>query len=195
MRPPHEFEITRILQSLENEELDRRAATDQIFAAVSNELRRVAAKLMSAERHEHTLQPTAVVNEAYLRLVDADQVGWQNRAHFFGIAARAMRQILVDHARKRSAEKRGGGWQRVTLTDDLVAVAATGIDAVELDHVLAKLAEQNARLAEVAELRILGGMTMEEIGAVLGVTERTVRKDWRITKMWLSRELLGGPST
>ncbi len=146
---------------------------------------------MRHERPNHTLQPTALVNEAYLRLVDGTRVEWQNRAHFFGIAARAMRQILVDHARELAAAKRGGGWQRVTLDERLDVVSEGEIDVVDLDAALSQLAEMDVRMARIVELRFFAGLTAEEVAEVLDISRRTVQREWRVARMWMRRELSG----
>ncbi len=146
---------------------------------------------MREERPDHTLQPTALVNEAYCRLVDQKRMGWQNRAHFFGVAARAMRQILVDHLRKRNAAKRGGGLYRITLDDRLGVGCDRDMKVFELDEALTRLAGMDERMAKVVELRVFGGMTVEEVAHILGVSMRTVQNDWRVARMWLSREFTG----
>jgi RNA polymerase sigma factor (TIGR02999 family) len=144
---------------------------------------------MRRERDGHTLQPTAVVNEAFLRLVDQGTVDWRDRAHFMGIAARVMRQILVDHARRRSAAKRGAGAERVTLDDAMMPGSDAAFDLLALDEVLRRFAGLDARRAQVAELRVFGGLTTREIAAELDVSTRTVEGDWAVARMWLAREL------
>jgi RNA polymerase sigma factor (TIGR02999 family) len=188
--PPED--LTSILLSFQADDADKHSNANKIFEIVYGDLRRVALNLMRKERVEHTLQPTALVHEAYCRLVDQTKVEWQNRAHFFGIAARAMRQILVDHARQRVAAKRGGDWQRVTLVNDLGICADSDIETLELDEALTRLAEMDERMAKVVELRVFGGMTAEEVAHVLGVSRWTVQEDWRVAKMWLNRELSEG---
>jgi RNA polymerase sigma factor (TIGR02999 family) len=165
---------------------------NRLFAAVHGELRRIAGRLMRDERPGHTMQATELVHEAYLRLVDDKAIGWQGRAHFFGVAARAMRQILVDHARERAAAKRGGGLQRVALDDRVGLVGADVLDLLDLDRVLTGLAAFDERMAKVVEYRVFAGMSVEEVALVLGVSARTVHNDWRVAKMWLSRQLAGG---
>jgi RNA polymerase sigma factor (TIGR02999 family) len=189
MAEPPQRETTRILLQLSRGELDKVEATDRLFEHVFQELRRLASGLMQRERPDHTLQPTALVNEAYLRLVDGSSVEWQDRAHFFGVATRAMRQILVEHARRHAAAKRGGGWQRITLDDRLGLKMPSAVEILDLDRVLVKLSEMDARAGRVVELRVFGGMTMEEIAHILDVSERTIYKDWHFAKMWLSKEL------
>jgi RNA polymerase sigma factor (TIGR02999 family) len=185
-------ELTQILLALKAQGASNPEATARAFELVHDELHRLASKLMRGERAGHTLQPTALVNEAYLRLVDGTSLEWENRAHFFGIAARAMRQILVDHARERASAKRGGGWQRVTLDERLDLIAQRDVDVFELDDALTRLADMDARMAQIVELRFFGGLTAEEVAHVLGVSRRTVQNDWRVAKMWLAREL--GPT-
>jgi RNA polymerase sigma factor (TIGR02999 family) len=144
---------------------------------------------MARERPGHTLQTTALVNEAYLRLTDARQVGWQDRAHFFAVSAQLMRRILVDFARSRNYLKRGGGAQKVTLDDALVVSREPGQDLVALDDALQALAVTDARKARVVELRFFGGLSVEETAEVLKVCPDTVTRDWRLAKVWLSREM------
>jgi RNA polymerase sigma factor (TIGR02999 family) len=183
--------VTRFLEVLRDEGVAPAEATDQVFSLVYDELRRLAERILRSERRGHTLQPTALVNEAYLKLVEQRTVEWRDRAHFLGIAARAMRQILVDHARRRSAAKRGGGWQQVTL-DDAVAVGADAeVELLALDDALEKLAANDERVAQVAEMRLFGGLTVKETAHVLGVSPRTVDDDWAVARMWLTRELGG----
>ena len=148
---------------------------------------------MRNERQDHTLQTPALVNEAYLRLVGDTPVDWQSRAHFFGIVASAMRRVLVEHARRRSAEKRGGGWKKITLDERLLVAGRSELDILELDRILTRFAQIDPRAARVVELRVFGGFKEKEIAEVLGVSERTVRGDWRVGAMWLSRGL-GGSS-
>ncbi len=185
-------EVTRILADLGREEADRNEATHRLFELVHAELRRLAGGLMRDERPDHTLQATALVNEAYLRLVDGDgRIEWENRAHFFGIAATAMRRILVEHARERGAAKRGGDWKRVTLDEEIARSGVSDAEILDLDRVLTRLADLDPRMARVVDLRVFAGMEMKEIARILGVSERTVHGDWRMAKMWLSRELSG----
>jgi RNA polymerase sigma-70 factor (ECF subfamily) len=192
MSQPVPSDLTQLLLDLRSGSARNPAAAGRVFEAVHDELRRAAAALMRRERPDHTLQPTALVNEAYLRLVDGTRVEWQNRAHFFGIAARAMRQILVDHARARAAEKRGGGWERVTLDERLEVLSHREIDVFELDDALSRLGEMDARMARIVELRFFAGLTVEEVAHVLEISRRTVQREWRVAKMWLARELGGG---
>lgn len=166
-------------------------ALEQLLPHVEAELRRLARGYMLRERREHTLQTTALVNEAFLRLTDARRVRWQDRAHFLGISARLMRRVLVDHARARGYRKRGGGAQRVALDDALVASADPGLDVVALDRALEALAQVDDRKSRVVELRFFGGLSVEETADVLHVSPDTVKRDWRLAKLWLLRELEG----
>jgi RNA polymerase sigma factor (TIGR02999 family) len=165
------------------------SAVRRLFELVYEELRGLAADVMRAERPDHTLQPTALVHEAYCRLVDGSETSWQNRAHFFGIAARAMREILVEHARKRAAAKRGGDWQRVTFHDELPLAARSDIEVLELNEALTRLAELDERMVRIVELRVFVGMTAGEAAHALGLSRRTVQNEWRVATMWLRREL------
>lgn len=161
--------------------------------AVHEELRLIAAAYMRRERGDHTLQPTALVNEAYLKLVSSPDRQASGRARFLGIAARAMRQILVDHARARASAKRGGGWDRITLSGVASAEeGAPGVETLALDEALARLAAFHERSARVVELRFFGGLTIAEAAEVVGVSHGTVEADWTFARAWLRRELEGG---
>ena len=164
-------------------------ALERLTPLVEAELRRLARGYMGRERRGHTLQPTALVNEAFLRLTDARRIRWQDRAHFLGISARLMRRVLVDHARSRGYRKRGGGAQRVTLNEELVASPAPALDVVALDRALEALAVVDVRKSRMIELRFFGGLSVEETAEVLDVSPDTVKRDWRLAKLWLLREL------
>lgn len=164
-------------------------ALHQLVPLVESELRRLAGVYMARERPGHTLQPTALVNEAFLRLVDAQGVRWHGRAHFFGIAARLMRRVLVDHARARGFQKRGGGAQAVPLETTILVSRAPDIALLDLDHALDALAEVDERKARVVEMRFFGGMTVEETAGALSVSSDTVKRDWRLAKLWLLQTL------
>jgi RNA polymerase sigma factor (TIGR02999 family) len=166
-------------------------ALERLLPLVEAELRRLARGYMGRERRGHTLQTTALVNEAFLRLTDARRVRWQDRAHFLGISARLMRRVLVDHARARGYRKRGGAAQRVTLDEALVASPDPGLDVLALDRALEALAEVDDRKSKVVELRFFGGLSVEETAEVLHVSPDTVKRDWRLAKLWLLRELEG----
>ena len=163
-------------------------ALERILPIVYRELRSLAAGYLKGERAGHTLQPTALAHEAYLRLVGR-QIAWQGRNHFLAVAARAMRAILVDHARRRNAEKRGGGEAPVTLDTDMIAANSRPVAFDDLDRALTELARMSARQAQVVELRYFGGLTVEEVAEVLGVAPATVKRDWATARAWLFREL------
>jgi RNA polymerase sigma-70 factor (ECF subfamily) len=168
----------------------RREALDDLMPIVYADLRRLAGGYMRRESADHALQPTALVHEAYVRLIDQKQVKWRNRAHFFGVAAGMMRRILVDNARRRRAEKRGGDWERVTLAD--VEAAADGqpeIDVLALNDALERLAEFDPQQERIVELRYFGGLTIEETAEVVGISPATVVREWTIAKAWLRADL------
>lgn len=163
---------------------------EKLTPLVYEELRRLAQKYMKSERADHTLQATALVHEAYLRLIDNSQQQWQNRAHFFAVAARLMRHILVDFARARRSVKRGGGVQRITLDEALFAAPDQETDLVALDDALNNLAAVDGRKSRVVELRFFGGLSVQETAEVLKVSEDTIMRDWRLAKLWLLREIV-----
>ncbi len=166
-----------------------RNALDRLLPLVYRELRGIAARQLRDERHGHTLQPTALVHEAYFRLVEQRNVDWQNRAHFFGVAAQVMRRILVDHARRHAARKRGDNPQRVPLEDIVDSSTTTEMPILVLDLALSKLERLDPALVRIVELRAFGGLTIEEAAHVLNVSASTVKRDWRTAKAWLTREL------
>jgi RNA polymerase sigma-70 factor (ECF subfamily) len=169
------------------------SAGEQLLPAVYAELHQQAARAMRREANEHTLQPTALVHEAYLRLVDQRRVEWRNRAQFFGVAAQVMRRILVDHARAQHAEKRGGDLKQVTLVGDAIAEMApesvNGVDVLALHEALDTLAAMDPEQARLVELRYFGGLTIEETAETLGVSPATVKREWAVARAWLRREL------
>jgi len=167
-------------------------ALEKLMPLVYAELHRLAKRHMGREHAGHTLQTSALVNEAYLRLVDAHGVHWQNRAHFFAVSAQIMRRILVDFARARQNLKRGGGARQITLNEGLVISPESGADLLALDEALEKLAALNPRQSKVVELRYFGGLNEEEVAAALNVSSRTVRHDWSLARAWLYRELSVG---
>lgn len=189
-RPPQtSHEVTRLLNALQQGE---DGAADRLMPLVYAELHDLAAHYMRGEREGHTLQPTALVHEAYMRLVDHKGSSWNDRAHFYGVAAQAMRRILVDHARRKNAAKREGG-QRVTL-EDVGAItgadaSARALDLVALDLALEKLAAIEGRYARVVELRFFGGLEVEQVAEVMGTSPATVKRDWTFAKAFLQREL------
>lgn len=166
-----------------------RSALDRLVPIVHAELRRLARRYMRQERAGHTLQTTALINEAYIRLVDVEGVSWQNRAHFFGISARVMRQVLVDFARHRGYKKRGGGEQRVPLDETLLVADPPDQDLVALDEALTALAAVDPRKSRAIELRFFGGLSIEEAARLLEVSPETVKRDCRLAKAWLLRWL------
>jgi RNA polymerase sigma factor (TIGR02999 family) len=168
----------------------RREALDRLVPLVYEDLRRLAVGYMGRESPGHALQPTALVHEAYVRLIDQRRVHWKNRAHFFGVAASLMRRILVDHARRRRAEKRGGEAERITLTEDVLPAAQPdALDVLSLHESLERLAAFDPQLARIVELRYFGGLTIEEAAAVIGVSPATVVREWTIAKAWLRADL------
>lgn len=164
-------------------------ALNELLPLVYTELRRMAARQLRAERSGHTLQPTALVHEVYLRLVDQRRVDWRDRAHFFGVAAKVMRRILVDHARRHRASKRGDGLATVSIDEAMEEAAPDRIPVLALDHALHRLAELDEGLGRIVELRAFGGLTMEEAAHVLKVSITTAKREWRTAKAWLTREL------
>ena len=164
-------------------------ALNQLLPLVYAELRRVAARQLRIERADHTLQPTALVHEAFIKLVDQRRVDWQNRAHFFGVAATFMRRILVDHARRHRASKRGDGVRCVSIDEAQAVAASNEMPVLALDQALERLETFDADLAKLVELRAFGGLTIEEAAQVLSVSPATVKRDWRTARAWLNREL------
>ncbi len=169
-----------------------REALDQLMPLVYDELRRMAHRYLGRERAGHTLQSAALVNEAYLKLIGEQNMNWQNRAHFFAVAAQLMRKILVDYARTRNRDRRGGGAQRVSLEDALMVADEQSADLVALDDALHNLAAFDERKCKVAELRFFGGLSVEETATALKVAPVTVMREWRLAKAWLYRELSKG---
>ena len=181
-------EITQLLAKMK---LGNPDAEARLFSVIYVELRRIARNYMHNERADHSLQPTALVNEAYLRLRKMHSIDWQSRSHFLAVSAHTMRQILVDHARAKRAEKRGLEWNQVSIeVGELSAAAESTVNIVELDEALGRLETCDRRQAKVVEMRFFGGLNEDEIGAELGISGRTVKRDWRIAKAWLYRELL-----
>ena len=164
-------------------------AADRLVPVIYQQLRRRAAAFLRVERRGHTLQPTALVHEAYLRLVGQQHVVWQNRAQFFGLASQMMRRILVDHARRRKMHKRSGQWLRVSLADHALPGPAADFDVLALDELLLRLATFDARKSRVVELRYFGGLSPEETACVLDIAPRTVQREWRAARAWLHSQL------
>jgi RNA polymerase sigma-70 factor (ECF subfamily) len=178
--------ITQLLIELTN---GKRTAVDDLLPLIYGELRSLAANYLRRERSDHTLQPTALVHEAYLRLVDQTQVNWQNRAHFFGMAAQMMRRILVDHARAHKAGKRGSDYQKVSLDENIDKSVERSGELIALDEALNELATVDELKSRIVELRYFGGLTVEETAEVLGVTPVTINRHWRMAKAWLFGKL------
>jgi RNA polymerase sigma factor (TIGR02999 family) len=166
-------------------------ALDELTPLVYEELRQQAARYLRKERPNHSLQATALINEAFLRLIDVTDVQWQNRAHFFAIAANLMRRILVDHARRRDAEKRGGSQVCLTLDEGLAWASEPDVDLLAIDEALDKLAMIDEQQARVVELRFFSGLTVEETATALGISPKTVKRDWSVARAWLKREIGG----
>ena len=179
-------EVTRVFERLSDGD---GAAYERLLSLVYGELRSLAERYMREERPDHTLQSTALVHEAYLKLVGRSPIHFENRAHFFGAAAQAMRQILVDHARKRRSQKRGRDWQRKHLDEVPLPSAASPIDLIALDDALTRLDANDPRRARTIELRYFGGLSSEETAKILGVTKRTVDRDCVYAQVWLHREM------
>jgi RNA polymerase sigma factor (TIGR02999 family) len=183
---PSDQDITSLLQAWRNGD-DKALAC--LTPLVYKELHRLANRCMRGERTGHTLQTTALVNEAYIKLVDSSRVQWQNRAHFFAIAAQLMRRVLVDFARRRRYRKRGGDWRQVTLGEGLDVSKNVDADLVAVDEALQELSKLDPRKAQVVELRFFGGLSLEETAEALKISTDTVGRDWRAAKAWLTREL------
>ena len=181
-------EITQLL--LKWSEGDK-AALDELIAAVYPELRRIARRYMRRENQQHTLQTSALINEAYLRLIDQQAVSWQDRAHFFAVAAQVMRHILIDHARSHRYAKRGAGAEHIALDNVAVVNEQRATEFVELDDALARLAEIDPRKSRIVELRFFGGLTVEETAEVMKLSQITVKRDWRTARAWLLCEITG----
>lgn len=172
-----------------------RKALDELIPLVQNELRKLARRQMDRERPGHTLQATALVNEVFIRLIDGKQVQWRNRAHFFAIAARLMRRVLVDSARARHYQKRGGGAAMLSLEEGLTISPERGREIIALDDALTALAKVDPRKSQVVELRYFGGLSVEETAETLQVSADTITRDWRLARGWLLRELSGKPAS
>jgi RNA polymerase sigma factor (TIGR02999 family) len=166
-------------------------AADELLPLIYDELRRVAQRVMHAERKDHTLQPTALVHEAWIKLVDVSRASFNDHTHFLAIAARAMRQVLIDHARARATAKRGAGCSRVLLDDVVASYQTAALDLVALDEALRRLDERDPELARLVELRFFGGLTVKETASVRGVSHRRIERSWALARAWLHRELAG----
>ncbi len=186
-RPP-QHEITQLLAKWRD---GNQSALDELYPLVYDELHRLARRYMSRERKGHTLQTTALINEAYVRLVDQKNVHWANRSHFFAISAQIMRRILIDHARRHLYAKRGGGAQQVSLEEVAAITPNPSRELVRLDDALKSLAEMDPRRSQVVELRYFGGLNNEEIAGVLNISANTVTRDWNMARAWLYQQLTG----
>lgn len=179
-------EVTRLLRQLDTGD---QSGVDQLFAVVYQQLRNLAGQFFRREPKGNTLQPTALVHEAYMKLVDQKHVDWHGRTHFFAVAAQAMRRILVDHARRRGAAKRGGNRHRISLHDDLVIESNRDEDLLSLENALSKLTKLDPRQAQMIELRFFGGLSVAEVAKVMGISTRSVEREWTMVRAWLRREL------
>ena len=186
MKSPARHQITELLAEWRG---GNQSALDELYPLVYDELHRLARRYMSRERKDHTLQTTALINEAYVRLVDQKNVNWANRSHFFAISAQIMRRILIDHARRHAYAKRGGGAQQVSLEEVAAITPDHGRELMLLDEALKSLAERDPRRSQVVELRYFGGLNNEEIAGVLHVSENTVTRDWNMARAWLYQQL------
>ena len=183
---PAAHEVTQLLHQISGGDS---SAVERLVPLIYAELRQIAGRAMRHERSDHTLQPTALVHEAFLRLVGKPDLSWESKAHFLNIAAQAMRRVLLMHARERGAAKRGGGAERVTLDDQLVGSAERGIDLIGLDESLERLAAIFPRKARVVELRFFAGLSLEETGKVVGISLATVKREWDFARAWIRRDL------
>ncbi len=184
--PPRQ-EVTQVLVDWNKGDQN---APDRLMPLVYEELRKLARNYLQRERSDHTLQATGLVHEAYLRLVDQSSMTWQNRAHFFAVAAQVMRRILVDHARAHRAEKRGGEREKIEFDEALAPSGEKAVDLIALDDALHDLVTFDPRQSRIVEMRFFGGLTNEEIGDVLGISPRTIKREWRLAKAWLRREIM-----
>jgi RNA polymerase sigma factor (TIGR02999 family) len=186
---PEEGAVTRLLKAWEQGDA---AARDELMPLVYRELRRRASAYLRRERPDHTLQPTALVHEAFVRLVGQNRADWKNRDHFFGIAAQMMRRVLVDYARERQRAKRPGAAVRVTLNDDVAAVLPPETEVLELDRALDELASLDARQGHIVELRYFGGLSEQEVATALSISRATVSREWQTARAWLFRRMTSG---
>jgi RNA polymerase sigma factor (TIGR02999 family) len=186
---PSPSNVTQMLQDWSNGDQE---VLDKLVPVVYEELRHQAARYLRRERPGHTLQTTALIHEAYIRLIDQKSVRWQNRAHFFAIAAQLMRRILVDHARSHHAAKRGGSDIKLPLEEAMIVSEGREVDLVALDEALEKLAAIDPQQSRVVELKFFSGLSVEETAQVLGISARTVKRDWNVAKAWLRREISAG---
>jgi RNA polymerase sigma-70 factor, ECF subfamily len=188
--PSTDGQVTLLLKAMNRGD---KSAADQLLPIVYSELHRLAKSYMSRERRDHTLQPTALINQAYLRIAQQEHMEWQNHAHFIGFAANVMRRVLVDHARERNAAMRGGGRMRVELDDGIAASPETSAEILQLEEALTRLEQLNPRQAQVVEMRYFGGLSVEEVASILGIAPRSVKRDWALARMWLYQEIQKRP--
>lgn len=184
--PQNSPDVTQLLRNWRNGD---EAARNQLMGVVYEELRRQAGRYLRRERADHTLQPTALVHEAYLQLIDQSRVNWENRAHFFGAAARLMRRILVDHARAHQAEKRGGGEENIALDEALSVPEGKDVNLLALNDALDELARLDEKQSQIVELRYFGGLSIEETATVLRISPATVKREWSMAKVWLHHQI------
>ncbi len=184
--PPTSPDVTQLLRNWQGGD---QAARDQLLGIVYDELRRQAARYLRRERPDHTLQPTALVHEAYLQLIDQSRVSWENRAHFFGAAARLMRRVLVDHARAHQAEKRGSGEEKLALDEAIAVPENKDLDILALNDALEELARLDEQQSRIVELRYFGGLSIEETATITGVSPATVKREWAMAKVWLHNQI------
>ena len=189
MSDPESMDITRILQKVGSGDAH---AAHELLPLIYAQLRAAAQQQMAKERGDHTLQATALVHEAYVRLVGSDEVSWENRAHFYVAAAEAMRRVLIEYARKRGRAKRGGGRKRVPLTGEELAEDPNLEEIMSVDAAIRRLEERDGRMARIVRLRFFAGLGVKETAAALGLSDRTVRREWALARAWLHRELSGG---
>lgn len=189
LRPTSSYPVTELLARWSGGDA---AARDALVPVVYQELRRLARRCLSGQRSDHTLQPTALVHEAYMRLVKSDSMEWQSRIHFFAVAAQVMRQILVDHARARAAAKRGGGACKVTLNEEIGLRPKSELDILALDEALKRLLDLDARQCQIVELRFFGGLSIEETSKMLDISPATTKREWATARIWLHREMSVG---
>ncbi|HQR35264.1 MAG TPA: sigma-70 family RNA polymerase sigma factor [Blastocatellia bacterium] len=184
--PPTSPDVTQLLRNWQGGD---QAARDQLLGIVYDELRRQAARYLRRERPDHTLQPTALVHEAYLQLIDQSRVSWENRAHFFGAAARLMRRVLVDHARAHQAEKRGSGEEKLALDEAIAVPESKDLNILALNDALEELARLDEQQSRIVELRYFGGLSIEETATITGVSPATVKREWAMAKVWLHNQI------
>lgn len=184
--PPTSPDVTQLLR---NWQVGDQSARDQLLEIVYEELRRQAARYLRRERPDHTLQPTALVHEAYLQLIDQSRVNWEHRAHFFGAAARLMRRVLVDHARAHQAEKRGSGEEKLALDEAMAVPQSKDLNILALNDALEELARMDEQQSRIVELRYFGGLSIEETATVTGVSPATVKREWAMAKAWLQTQI------